>query len=80
VLTPRSRLVFAQSGGALYEELYELRHDLREVYRRLAYSLNGLWQANDTTVRSLLIAYRLGAAAMVIEILGLVVLVTGTLV
>jgi hypothetical protein len=79
VLTPKTQLVFGQSGGTLYQEFYEIREDLGEVYRRLAYDLDGFWNDNDATIQSLLKVYRWGAAAMVVEILGLVVLVAGTL-
>jgi hypothetical protein len=79
VLTPKRQLVFAQSGGALYQELYDVREDLGQVYRRLAYSLDDFWTDNDATIHALFTAYRWRAAAMVVEILGLVVLVAGTL-
>ena len=48
ILVPRrDRFTFSISGPGLYEGLYEIRDDLSEVYRHLAYDLLGFWEAND---------------------------------
>jgi hypothetical protein len=80
ILVPRrDRFTFSLSGPGLYEGLYEVREDLGEVYRRLSYDLLGFWQSNDEQLQPLFWAYRLGAAALVVEILALVALVSGTI-
>jgi hypothetical protein len=62
VLLPKSeKFVFALVGAGLYEGLYEVRHDLSEVYRRLAYDLDRFWDANDSELQKLFRAFR-GAA------------------
>lgn len=48
VLTPKRQLVFAEAGTDLFEGLYPVRNDMREIYRQLAYSLDGFWKTNTT--------------------------------
>jgi len=80
ILVPkRDRFTFSLSGPGLYEGLYEVREDLAEVYRRLAYDLLTFWQTNDAQLQPLFRAYRLGAFALVVEILALVALVRGSI-
>lgn len=79
VLLPKKRLIFAQSGVGLYEGLFAVRYEMPEVYRRLAFALGGFWESNDTTIQWLVRAFTVGAAALVIEILALVVLLSGSL-
>jgi hypothetical protein len=80
ILVPRrEHFTFSLSGPGVYEGLYEVREDLGEVYRRLAYDLLGFWEANDEQLQPLFWAYRLGAGALVVEILALVALVSGTI-
>lgn len=80
ILMPKRNLVFSQSGPGLYEGLYALREDLAEVHRRLAYDLYRFWEGNDAKMRNLFGAYRVAAVALVIEIVLLVAVVSGTLV
>ena len=48
VLVPRPyAFTFSLVGSAVFEELYEDRGDMDEVYRRLAYDLDRFWDAND---------------------------------
>ena len=80
ILLPRTNeFVFALSGTDLYEGLYSVRDDLTEVHRRLAYDLRRFWNDNDERLQPMFRAYRLGAAALVVEILALVSLVSGNL-
>jgi hypothetical protein len=66
-------------GSGLYEGLYDARHDLPEVYRRLAYDLDRFWEANNAEMKKLLIAFRIAAVALVAELLFLVAMVGDTL-
>lgn len=50
VLIPRKDLAFSPAGSAVYEGLFELRQDMQEVHRTLAYDLDRVWQANDKTM------------------------------
>jgi hypothetical protein len=80
ILVPRrDRFVFSLSGPALYEGLYDLRHDLADVHRRLAYDLLGFWERNDDNLQPLFRAYRIAAAALVVQILALIAMVSGTI-
>jgi hypothetical protein len=80
ILVPRrDRFFFSLSGPALYEGLYEFRANLGEVHRRLAYDLRTFWDENDRSLQPLFKAYRFGAAALVVQILALVALVSDTL-
>lgn len=80
MLLPKRALVFSQSGPGLYEGLYAVRGDLPEVHRRLAYDLLGFWTSNDQKVRRLSRAFTAAAVALVVEVVLLVALVSGTLV
>jgi hypothetical protein len=80
ILVPRrDGFTFSLSGPGLYEALYALRDDLAEVYRRLSYDLLGFWESNDSRLQPLFRAYRLGATGLVVEILALVGLVSGSI-
>ena len=77
---PRKNVfVFALSGVWLYEGLFAFHDDVPEVHRRLAYDLERIWTTNDARLQPLFRAYRLGAAALVGEILALVALVSDNL-
>jgi hypothetical protein len=77
ILVPRrDHFTFSLSGPGLYEGLYEVRDDLAEVYRRLAYDLLDFWQHNDEQLQPLFRAYRVGTGALVVEILASVALVS----
>jgi hypothetical protein len=80
ILFPRADpFVFALSGRAMYEDLFELRSEVGEVYRRLAYELERVWAANNVRLLPLLRAYRICAATLVVEILALVALASDTI-
>lgn len=62
MLLPKTgKFIFAMVGAGLYEGLYELRGDLGEVHRRLAYDLDRFWDANDVELQKLFRAFRLAA-------------------
>ena len=80
ILVPRrERFVFSISGPVLFEGLYDDRSNLGEVHRRLAYALQGFWDQNDANLQPLFRAYRFAASALVVQILALVALVSGTI-
>jgi hypothetical protein len=69
VLLPKGeKLVFAMVGSGLYEGLYEVKEDLAEVYRRLAYDLDRFWEDNDVELQKLFRAFRFAALALSAEI------------
>ena len=78
-LTPKKGFTFALSGPKMYEGLYPFRDDMPEVHRRLTYDLQRFWDANDHVIGRIVNAYRIAAAALAVEIAGLTVLVSGTL-
>jgi hypothetical protein len=81
ILIPRTnQFVFSLSGPNVYVGLFEFKTDLAEVYRRLAYDLERFWTANDAKLRPLFRAFRFAAAALVVEILALVALVSDRLI
>lgn len=80
VLLPKTgKFIFAMVGGGLYEGLYEVRKDLGEVYRRLAYDLDRFWDANDVELQKLFNAFRLAAIGLSVEIIVLIAMVSDTL-
>jgi hypothetical protein len=80
VLLPNENLVFAEVGSALYEGLYAVRDDMAEVYRRLAYQLDRFWNSNDSILVKLSNAYRVAALALMVEILSLAAILTGSII
>lgn len=81
VLVPkRDQFVFSLSGPDLYTGLYEFRDDLAETYRRLAYDLDRFWESNDGTMQRLFWGYRVAAVGLVVELIALVGLLSGTLI
>jgi hypothetical protein len=80
IIVPHRDLVFALSGVGVYEGLYDLRADMAEVNRRLAYDLDRYWDQNDRILTVLVRALRIAAIAVGTEILCLLIVVTGTLV
>jgi hypothetical protein len=80
VLLPKSeKFVFALVGAGLYEGLYEVKDDLAEVYRRLAYDLDRFWDDNDAELQKLVRAFRLAALTLSAEIVVLIVMVSDNL-
>jgi hypothetical protein len=79
VLLPREGFVFALRGTALYEQLYEFRDDIAEIHRRLTYDLQRFWDANDDLMHPVRRAFRLAAGSLVVEVLALTLLASGTL-
>lgn len=63
----------------MYEDLYEFRTDLAEVHRRLVYQLQRFWIDNTHELRPVLVAYRLAAAALALEVVLLTALAGGIL-
>jgi hypothetical protein len=74
VLLPKQNLVFAESGGRLYESLYRARDDMAEVYRNLAYTADRFWLSNNRGVTVVGRACLTAALALAVEILCLAVL------
>lgn len=70
ILLPKGDLVFATGGTECYAGLYELRDDMTEVYRRLAYELDRLWDSNNNAIRQLSRIFTLAATALAVEILS----------
>lgn len=79
ILIPKKNLIFAEVGSGLYEGLYAVRDDMGEVYRRLAYQLDRFWESNDETIVRLSRAYGTAALALIIEILSLAAILSGTI-
>ena len=80
VLLPKTgKFTFAMVGAGLYEGLYELRDDLGEVYRHLAYDLDRFWDDNDVELQRLVMAFRLAAVGLSAEIVILIAMVSDTL-
>jgi len=80
VLVPRPyAFTFSLDGSAVFEQFFAIRDDLDEVHRRLAYDLHLFWHANDARIEPLFNAFRLASAALVVEIVLLLVSVSGTL-
>jgi hypothetical protein len=80
VLLPKTgKFVFAMVGAGLYEGLYELKDDLGEVFRRLAYDLDRFWDDNDVELQKLFRAFRLAALGLSAEIVILIAMVSDTL-
>jgi hypothetical protein len=79
VLLPKRDLIFSLAGSTIYEELYEFRDDIDEVYRRLAYDLDRFRERNDDALQSLLRGFRTASLALAAEVIFLLLTVGGTL-
>jgi hypothetical protein len=79
VLMPKRDLVFALVGPRVYEELYDLRDDMPEVYRRLAYDLDRFWDLNDRVLQRFFVAVRVAVWALVFEVVSLLAGMSDTL-
>lgn len=63
VLVPRSWFTFSLVGSAVSEQLYELRGDIDEIHRRLAYDLDRFWE-NDRSTRRLFVWFRVATVGL----------------
>ena len=63
----------------MYEGPFELRQDMREVHRTLAYDLDRVWQANDKTMVRMLQGFRIAAAGLGLEVVVLLAAASATL-
>jgi hypothetical protein len=80
VLLPKSeKFIFALVGAGLNEGLYEVKDDLAEVYRRLAYDLDRFWDGNDREMQKLFRSFRFAAAGLAAEIVVLIAMVSDNL-
>lgn len=80
VLLPKTdKFVFSLEGSAVFEELYEFRAEMSEVYRRLTYDLDRFWEDNDAVITGLFRAFKIAAAGLAAEIILLLVSISGTL-
>lgn len=80
VLLPKSeKFIFAVVGSGLYLGLYDVKDDLAEVYRRLAYDLDRFWDANDQEMQKLFASFRLAAAGLAVEIVVVIAMVSDNL-
>jgi hypothetical protein len=79
VLAPTPDLHFAVAGSQLYESAYELRDDIADVHKRLAYQLDGFWQANDRALERVRRSFRVAAWALGMETVLLLASVGGNL-
>jgi hypothetical protein len=80
VLLPKDEhFVFALVGTRTYENLYGLRDNLPEVYRRLAYQLDRFWDGNDVELQELVKGFRWSALSLAVEIVVLAAMVSDTL-
>jgi hypothetical protein len=70
ILVPRSDgFTFSLVGSAVFEQLYDERDDMDEIYRRLAYDLDRFWDENDAAIQPLFRAFTIAAIAFAAEIL-----------
>lgn len=75
ILLPKRKLVFAAAAADFYAAFYDLRSDMTEVYRRLAYDVDYLWDSNENEIRRMSWAFVLAAGSLVIEIVSWALLV-----
>jgi hypothetical protein len=79
VLLPKSTFYFALSGQYVFENLYAYRDDTAEIYRRLVYDMQRFWDTNDVVMRRHLLAFRVAAAALAVEVISLLGAISGTI-
>lgn len=75
ILLPKTNLVFAAAATDFYEGFYDLRSDMTEVYRRLAYDVDHLWDSNENEIRRLSWAFVLAAGSFVVEVVSWAILI-----
>lgn len=74
ILLPKRNLAFAAAAADFYAGFYDLRDDMTEVYRRLAYDVDILWDANENEIRRLSRTFVLAAGSLIIEVVSWAVL------
>jgi hypothetical protein len=79
ILMPKEDLVFSLTGAGLYEGLHKDRDDIGDVYRQLAYAVDRFWESNSRAIAALIAIYKIGAGALVVEIISLAILLGGNL-
>ncbi|MGI9112458.1 MAG: hypothetical protein ACR2GT_09760 [Gaiellaceae bacterium] len=60
------------------EQLYELRGDIDEIHRRLAYDLDRFWE-NDRSTRRLFVWFRVATVGLAAQIVLLLFALSGNL-
>lgn len=75
ILLPKRNLVFAAAAADFYAGFYEMRSDMTEVYRRLAYDVDSLWASNDNEIRRLSRTFLLAAGSFIIEVVSWALLI-----
>jgi len=78
VLLPKPGFIFALSGRSVLESLFSVEDDIDEVRRRLAYDLDGFWEANDGLMQRLFLSFRVASAALTVEVAVLLLSAGGT--
>jgi hypothetical protein len=66
-------------GGGVYEAFYAWRDDAGEVYRRLTYDLDRLWDSNDERLLGVFRAFQVAAWSLALEVVLLLASVGATL-
>jgi hypothetical protein len=80
VLLPKpDKFVFSLEGSIVFEELYEFRDEMPEVYRRLTYDIDRFWEENDEVLGRLLRWFQVAAVALAAEIMLLLSSLSGSL-
>jgi hypothetical protein len=80
ILVPRKdKFGFSMSASVLYERHFARKHQLDEVYRSLAYQLERAWKSNDRAIQPLFWAFRIGAIGLIVEVVSLALITTGTM-
>jgi hypothetical protein len=69
VLLPKSGFVFSLSAPKMYESLFDVADDDRELHRRLIYWLEDYWQTNQARVRRLGRCYSGAAFALLLQLM-----------
>lgn len=69
VLLPKSGFVFGLNAPRMYESLFEVADDEREIRRRLIYWLEGYWQSNQAKIETLGRYYFGAAITLLLQLL-----------
>ena len=79
ILIPTESLNFSGEGADIYDGLYAVRGDMAEVYRRLAYELDCVWNTNNDAIVKITRAHKAAAGALVVELISLATLLGGSI-